>query len=55
MEDLFYTILGFVMIYTWVHSVVIIAKKVKDLTSYEGTVMIFALVGFILMVIGTMI
>ena len=47
------TILGIIMMYSWVHSVVILAKNEKR-TKYEETVLIVALVGFILFVIGSL-
>lgn len=48
------TILGFVMMYAWVHSVVVITKKVKDVSTYETVVLITGATGFLLYVIGTL-
>ena len=47
-------IIGLAMFYAWVHSVVIIAKKVKGVTAYETVVMIFGAVAFVLYMMGTM-
>ena len=47
-------ILGIVMIYSWVHALVIIFNKLKGLTQYETIVSIVALTAFILLVVGTM-
>lgn len=46
------TILGLVMVYSWVHSVIIIGKTMKDTTNYENTVLIIGLIGFIMSLIG---
>ena len=46
-------ILGITMMYSWVHSAVIVVKKVKGISTYESAVMIFGVVGFLLYVIGT--
>ena len=53
MEDSIYTIIGLVMMYTWVHSMVIIFPKLKEVTGYEKTVLIVALVGFVFFVLGS--
>jgi cell division protein FtsL len=45
-------ILGIAMIYAWIHSTVIIFKKVTGLTQYEKAVMWFALVVWALFLIG---
>jgi hypothetical protein len=47
------TLIGFIMIYTWVHGVIIIVKKLKEPTAYETAVMILGVVGFLLYIIGT--
>lgn len=41
------------MIYTWVHSLVVIITKTKDTSTYEKAVMILAAVAFVLYIIGT--
>ncbi len=49
------SILGLIMIYTWVHSVVIISKlviKQVKTTTYENVVLIAGAVGFFLIVLG---
>jgi hypothetical protein len=47
------TILGLIMLYAWVHSIVIIVKKLKEPTGYETAVLIAGAVGFVLYIIGT--
>jgi hypothetical protein len=47
------TILGLVMIYSWIHTVVLNFTKMKDLTQYEKVVLWFSLVAFVLYVVGT--
>ena len=47
------TILGLIMIYSWVHSVVIVIQKTKHTTQYEKVVLIVSLVSFMLYVLGT--
>jgi len=47
-------ILGFVMMYVWVHSVVIIVKKLVSPTTYEKTVLYVGLATFLMYVIGTL-
>jgi len=54
MEDLIYMILGIAMIYSWVHSVVIVVKKISGLTSYEKVVMWVGIVGFALIALDAM-
>lgn len=46
-------LLGFIMLYAWIHATAIIAKKVQDTTSYEDVVLLFAVAAFVLYVIGT--
>lgn len=48
------TILGIVMIYAWVHSTVIIARKLVGTTSYEKVVLYASLTAFVLYIIGTL-
>lgn len=45
--------MGLIMIYSWIHAIVIIARKVKDTTQYENAVMIVGAVGMVLFVIGS--
>lgn len=47
-----YIILGLGVLYTWIHGVVIVVKKIKDLTEYEGVILWVALAGFVLTLIG---
>lgn len=47
------SIIGLVIIYAWVHSLIITYSKTKDCTPYERTVLIVGAVGFTLFVIGT--
>lgn len=51
--ELFTAIVGLVMIYAWVHSIVIIAKKIQDITSYETVVLIAGATGVGLYILGT--
>ncbi len=37
-------ILGLAIIYSWIHAVIIVNKKIKGTTKYENWVMIIALV-----------
>ena len=46
------TLLGIVMVYAWVHSIVVIFKKVERTTKYEKAVLIAGFVGFILIVLN---
>lgn len=48
------TLLGLIIMYVWVHSVVILVKKTKELTTYELTVLLIGLAGVILYIMGTM-
>jgi len=47
------TLLGIAMLYVWIHSTIIIFKKLGETTSYENVVLIAGLVAVILFVIGT--
>lgn len=47
------TILGLVMIYAWVHSIIIISTKVQGVDTYEKAVLIAGAVGIALYIIGT--
>ena len=51
--EIMYVVLGLVMFYTWVHSIVIIVKKIKDTTKYEKVVLSFALAALFLYLLGT--
>ena len=48
------TLIGLVMIYAWVHSVVLGFKYMKETTTYEKVVLLAGLVGFVLYVVGTL-
>lgn len=48
------TILGLAMLYAWIHGVIIVAKKTTGTTTYENSVLIAALVAFILYLAGSM-
>lgn len=48
------TILGFMMIYAWIHSIVIVSKKITNVSTYEVVVMIVGAAGFMLYVMGTL-
>lgn len=51
--EIFTAVLGFAMIYAWAHSVVIIAKKIQDVSTYETVVMVVGAIGVVLYIIGT--
>lgn len=48
------TLLGFIMIYSWVHATILIYKNTDftKFTGYEKAVMIVGLVSFVLLFIG---
>lgn len=52
--EILYFILGAVMIYTWIHSIVLIVKKTNGLSTYELVVMFVALASAILYILGTL-
>lgn len=54
METLAIMILGLAMYYAWIHSVVIIVKKLKKATTYEKSVLYAGLVAFVLYLMATM-
>lgn len=54
MEELLLTLIGTVMVYTWVHGSIIIGKKISGTTKYENVVLIVGLVGFALFVLGSL-
>lgn len=47
------TLIGLIMIYAWIHSTVVIFKKIKGLTEYEGVLLWVGFVAFLLFVLGT--
>ena len=47
------TILGLIMIYSWAHTGYLMVTKMKKLTGYEIAVVIAAVVGFALYIMGT--
>jgi len=47
------TLLGIAMIYLWVHSVILVFKKVQGINSYEGFVLVGGLIAFVLFVLGS--
>jgi len=47
-------IIGAAMFYSWIHSVIIVSKKLKGATQYEKGVLVAGLVGFILYLAGTL-
>ena len=49
------TLLGLIMIYAWIHSIVICAKRIKNTTPYEKIVLWVGVVAFGLYIIGTLI
>jgi hypothetical protein len=51
---MFNTILGLVMLYSFVHSVVICFKHLRDLTTYQKVVLWFAFISISLIMIGIM-
>lgn len=52
-NEAFDTVLGLVMIYSWIHGVIIICKKTENTTKYEKAVLIAGLVGITLFVLGS--
>lgn len=48
------TLLGIAMIYLWVHSLVILFKKVDRTTQYENIVLIGGLISIVLFVLGSL-
>jgi hypothetical protein len=51
---MFESILGLVMIYSWVHGAIIVGKKIKGTTQYENGVLIAGAISFTLFVIGSL-
>lgn len=52
--EVFEMILGLVMIYAWVHSLIIFGTKVAGLTQYEKVVLIVAGVMSVLFIVGSL-
>lgn len=48
------TILGLIMLYAWIHGIIIVAKKIVGTTTYENVVLIVGLVAFLLFLLGSM-
>lgn len=48
------TLIGFIMIYSWVHGTIIVIKKIANTTQYENAVLVVGVIGFALYVLGTM-
>ena len=51
---MFESILGLVMIYSWVHGAIIVGKKITGTTQYENIVLIVGVVAFALFLIGVL-
>lgn len=51
--EIFTMIIGGIMIYAWVHSVVVIFKKIENLTTYEQVLLWVGLVAGLLFIIGS--
>ena len=47
-------IIGLIMIYSWIHAVVLNFKKLRGLTSYEKVVLWVAFISMALYVVGTL-
>lgn len=47
-----YALLGLIMIYSWIHIIVICFKKLTGLTQYEKIVSWVAFVGFVIFILG---
>lgn len=47
------TLIGIIVVYLWVHSIIIVAKKVKNQTPYETGVLIGGATFVVLYVLGT--
>lgn len=47
-------ILGLIMIYSWIHSFIILKRRVSNTTEVERAIMIVGTVSFVLLVIGVM-
>jgi len=52
MEELFWTLFGLAMIYSMVHSTVIIFQKTKGLTSYERIILWVGFATLVFMLLG---
>lgn len=51
---MFESILGLVMIYSFIHGAVIVGKKITGTTKYENVVLIVGLVSMSLLLLGVM-
>lgn len=47
-------LLGLLVIYTWVHGVVVVFQKIENLNAYEKFVLSFSLGFFVLYLIGNL-
>lgn len=48
------SLIGLAMLYVWVHSIVIVVKKLKEPTGYETGVLIAGAIGVVLFIMGTL-
>lgn len=46
-------LLGFVMVYSWIHALYIVATKIDYLTTYEKVVLVGATTFMLLYILGT--
>jgi len=53
--ELIYVVVGGIMFYSWIHSIVIISRKVSGTTRYEKVVLWAGLVWSILFLFGTLV
>jgi len=53
MEETIFMVLGLVMFYSWIHSIIIIVKNLKGTTLYQKVVLYVGLAGAILYFLGT--
>lgn len=52
--DTFYLVLGLTMIYSWIHFIVVSNKKeYSKRNTYEKVITWYAVIGFVLFIIGT--
>jgi len=49
-----FLILGLAMFYSWIHSIVIVAKKITGLNTYEKIVLWFGVITIGFYIIGTL-
>ena len=50
---MFESILGLVMIYSWIHGAIIVGKKITGTTKYENILLIVGISSFALFVVGS--